>query len=149
MWFTLFRHLQLLFISMQECPGEWLGMIHLRRAPILPFLFTPVSMAEVLVRFLWLFFFPRAIFSLWTTSTSTTALLFQILPSLQNIWNILCISSLKNPYSSQELSRSFPLDELCFVWIFQFFSSGNIWPIRIRKSHLFAIGFSYHALVCW
>lgn len=39
-------------------------MIHLRLAPVLYFLFTPVSMAEVLVRFLWLFYFQSCIFPL-------------------------------------------------------------------------------------
>lgn len=37
-------------------------MIHLRLAPVLYFLFTPVSMAEVLLRFLWLFLSPELYF---------------------------------------------------------------------------------------
>lgn len=99
--------------------------------------------------FVFCFFFPKLYFPSELPIQTLYPLFYKYLPFLQNIWYILCVSSKKIPYSSQELSRSFPLDELCFDWIFQFFYYGNIWPIRIRKSHLFAIGFSYYVLDCW
>lgn len=118
-WFTLFRHLQLLFISVKQCPGEWFCMIHLKLVPALYFsAYTCVDGKKsggekgVCCFFrgdlVWVSPPQKKYFPFWTTQTNTTVLTLQT-----RRVNIFCVFALKK--KSMEYSRAIKV--ISFRWV--------------------------------